>query len=130
MQADRQRSAADFEEALQSNLEELDRLRMIVSDMLFLARADQGERAYRLVNVSIADEIGKTIEFMEPLLDETGLKVTITGDATIAIETSLFRRALTNLIQNAIQYASPSSTITAQVSQQEDQVQVSISNQG
>ena len=126
----RERNASELLELLQSNLEELDRLRMIVSDMLFLARADQGERAYRLVNVSIADEIGKTIEFMEPLLEETGLKVTITGDATIAIETSLFRRALTNLIQNAIQYASPSSTIAAQVSQQEDQVQVAISNQG
>jgi two-component system heavy metal sensor histidine kinase CusS len=126
----RERNASELLELLQSNLEELDRLRMIVADMLFLARADQGERAYRLVSASIAAEIGKTIEFMEPLLDEAGLKVNIVGDATIAIETSLFRRALTNLIQNAIQYAIPSSTIVAQVTQRDDLVQVAISNKG
>jgi two-component system heavy metal sensor histidine kinase CusS len=41
----RPRSAAEFQETLQSNLEELERLRSIVNDMLFLARADQGEAA-------------------------------------------------------------------------------------
>ena len=45
----RQRSAAEFEETLQSNLEELERLRSIINDMLFLARADQGEAATGLV---------------------------------------------------------------------------------
>ena len=38
----RERSAQDYEEVLQSNLEELERLRGIVADMLFLARAEQG----------------------------------------------------------------------------------------
>ncbi len=43
----RERSAQDYEEVLQSNLEELERLRAIVNDMLFLARADQGGLACR-----------------------------------------------------------------------------------
>ena len=126
----RERDANHLQEVLQSNLEELERLRLIVADMLFLARADQGERANRLVTVSVAQEIGKTVEFLELLLDEAGLQVEVVGDATASIETSLFRRALTNLIQNAIQYASTASTIVARVSRVDAYVHIAISNQG
>ena len=41
----RERNAAQLQEVLQSNLEELERLRAVVADMLFLARAEQGVRA-------------------------------------------------------------------------------------
>ena len=40
--------------------------------MLFLARADQGEAATGLAAADVAHEVEMTIEFFEPLLDETG----------------------------------------------------------
>ena len=126
----RERDVVHLQEILQSNLEELERLRLIVADMLFLARADQGERAHRLSVVSIAQEVQKTVEFMELLLDDAGLTVQIVGDQTAALETALFRRALTNLLQNAIQYAHSGSVIVTQISQAGTQVQITISNQG
>ncbi|MEQ8748831.1 MAG: histidine kinase dimerization/phospho-acceptor domain-containing protein, partial [Amphiplicatus sp.] len=52
----RQRSSDEFEGVLQSNLEELERLRSIINNMLFLARADQGDLAGNLVDVSLAEE--------------------------------------------------------------------------
>lgn len=126
----RERDAAQLQELLQSNLEELERLRLIVADMLFLARADQGERASRLVTVSIAHEVAKTAEFLELLLDDAGLTVQVQGDQQASIETSLFRRALTNLLQNAIQYARCGSIITVHISSRETLAHIAISNEG
>ena len=48
----RGRSAEHYFEVLQSNLEELERLRSIINDMLFLASADQGNKASKLTRAS------------------------------------------------------------------------------
>ena len=124
----RPRSAAELQEVLQSDLEELERLRAIVSDMLFLARAEQGVRARRLVASSIAAEVDKTVEFLELLLDEAGMTVQVEGDAVAPLETSLFRRALTNRLQNAIQHSQPGASVLVRIGQQAHAAEVSFSN--
>jgi len=124
----RDRNAAELREVLQSNLEELERLRAIVADMLFLARAEQGVRARGLVESSIAQEVGKTVEFLDMLLDEAGMTVQVEGDAVAPIEKSLFRRALTNLLQNAIQHSRPGAKVVVQIGQHDHSAQVSFSN--
>ncbi|VTU19816.1 Sensor kinase CusS [Variovorax sp. SRS16] len=124
----RQRNAAELQEVLQSNLEELERLRAIVADMLFLARAEQGVRAHGLVASSIAQEVGKTVEFLDLLLDEAGMTVQVEGDAVAPIETSLFRRALTNLLQNAIQHSRPGASVLVRIGAHDRAAEVSFSN--
>jgi two-component system heavy metal sensor histidine kinase CusS len=126
----RERSAPQLVEVLQSNLEELERLRGIVNDMLFLARADQGERASRLTSVSVAAEVNKTVEFLDFIMDEAGMRVRVQGDANAQIETSLFRRAVTNLLHNAIQHSKAQSEIVVEVSNGEDGVRIAVSNPG
>jgi len=126
----RERGVEEMRELLQSNLEELERLRQIVADMLFLARADQGERASRLQAVSLAQEVQKTAEFMDILFDEAGLTVQVQGDAVASIESALFRRALTNLFQNAMQYARAGTCITIDIRSDATHAYVAISNAG
>jgi len=124
----RERGAVELREVLQSNLEELERLRTIVSDMLFLARAERGERAARCVATSLSHEVGKTVEFFDVLLDDAGLGVDIEGDATAIVETSLFHRAVTNLLQNAIQHAPRGARIEAHIEGTPEGALVSVSN--
>jgi two-component system heavy metal sensor histidine kinase CusS len=124
----RERGAAELREVLQSNLEDLERLRTIVSDMLFLARAERGERASRCVQVSLARELGKTVEFFDMLLDDAGVQVDVEGDADALVETSLFHRAVTNLLQNAIQHAPRGARIHARISSRGGEAEVSVSN--
>ncbi|WP_211453686.1 heavy metal sensor histidine kinase [Collimonas antrihumi] len=128
----RQRTAPQFEEVLQSNLEELERLRSIINDMLFLARADQGEAATSLVRTSIASEIDKTVEFFEFVLDDLKMAVTVGGDinAEASIETSLFKRAMSNLLHNAIQHSDPGAAIAVNITQQPAAIQIAVSNPG
>ena len=126
----KKRRPDELEEVLQSNLEELDRLRAIINDMLFLARADQGAQAQTRSLASLADEVGKAIEFMDVVFDEAGMQVVVDGDARLAIETALFRRAITNLLQNAVQYATPQATVRVQIEQRGDTARVAVSNPG
>lgn len=126
----RERPAVELSEVLQSNLEELERLRVIVNDMLFLASADQGATAQEREPCSIADEVEKTVEFLEYIVDDAGVRVRVDGDACGLIERSLFRRALTNLIHNAVQHSEPGAEVVVLISQTEDKVRVAVSNPG
>jgi two-component system, OmpR family, heavy metal sensor histidine kinase CusS len=128
----RPRSAAEFQDALQSNLEELERLRSIINDMLFLARADQGEAATGQVEVVVAHEVEKTIEFFEFILDEQGSTVAVEGEtrARATINIALFRRALSNLLQNAIEHSVPGARLAVRIARQADAVWISVANPG
>ncbi|HEY0684056.1 MAG TPA: heavy metal sensor histidine kinase [Steroidobacter sp.] len=126
----RERSVTELKEALHSNLEDLERLRAIVNDMLFLARADRGERAPNRIEVSIAQEVAHAVEYLEFIFEEAGVRVRIEGDAQASIETSLFRRAVTNLLQNAVQHAPRGAEIVVFVLQQPGAIRVSVRNNG
>jgi two-component system, OmpR family, heavy metal sensor histidine kinase CusS len=128
----RPRNVRELEEILHSNLEELEELRLIINDMLFLARADQGEVATGRVRTRIADEVEKTIEFYEVLLEELGASIAITGDvdAQAPIEPALVRRALSNLVQNAIEHSRPGARISVEIRRDDGEVWVCVANPG
>ncbi|WP_050468860.1 heavy metal sensor histidine kinase [Herbaspirillum chlorophenolicum] len=128
----RERSAGEFKGVLQSNLEELDRIRSIINDMLFLARSDQGEAATSLVHARVADEVQKTVDFFEFVLDDAGMGITVSGDieSTAMMETALFKRALTNLIQNAIQHSPPGALIRIDIAARDGGVRIAVTNPG
>ncbi|KFE67327.1 heavy metal sensor histidine kinase [Hyalangium minutum] len=126
----KERTASQLEEVLQSNLEELDRLRAIVNDMLFLARADQGEKALDRVHTSAAEEVSKTVEFFDALLDEAGVSVRVEGDAQASFERSLFRRAASNLLLNAIEHSDRGAEVVVAITRQQAEVRVAVTNPG
>jgi len=126
----RQRGRSELEETLQSNLEELERLRSIISDMLFLARADQGEKAMSLAPASLTEEVQKTVEFLDLITDEAGVTVRIEGSAHAPIERSLLRRAITNLLHNAIRHTRSHDEIVVRLSETESDAAIAISNPG
>ncbi|WP_078059639.1 heavy metal sensor histidine kinase [Xanthomonas massiliensis] len=100
----RSRTARALEDVLQSNLEELERLRRIVNAMLFLARADRGETARDRQEVSLRAETLRAVEFMDVLLEDAGIAVVVDGDAGLPVEDSLYAMAITNLLDNALRH--------------------------
>lgn len=126
----RERACDELKEVLHSNLEELDRLRGVVNDMLFLARADRGETVPDRVEVSLAEEIDRTVEFLEFILEEAGVRVRIEGDVRAGIQTALFQRAVINLLQNAVEHTPRGAEIVVHVQQQDSAVRVSVQNPG
>lgn len=124
------RDAAELRDALESNLEELEDLKTLVNDMLFLARADRGERAADLAPVSLAAEARRVAEYYEATLEEHAVRLRCVGDATVAANRGLTRRALANLISNAIKATPPGGEIVLTCTPTARGARVTIHNPG
>lgn len=127
----RERPVESLRDTLVSNLEEMQRLSAMVNDMLFLASADRGAQARRGAPVSLAQLAHQVAEFHEGALDEAKLKLDVVGDATVAVDEPLVKRALSNLLGNATRFAKPGSTVQVQIAPADpEQVAVVVQNEG
>nr|WP_178125020.1 heavy metal sensor histidine kinase [Pseudomonas sp. Fl4BN1] len=126
----RGRSAEHYFEVLQSNLEELERLRSIINDMLFLASADQGSKATKLTSTSLALEVATTLDYLDFILEDAQVRVEVQGDAQVRIEIAHLRRALINLLSNAVQHTAAGEVIQVRIEVHQEQVAIAVSNPG
>ena len=128
----RERSPEALRETLVSNLEEMQRLVALVNDMLFLSQADRGAVARRGHAVNLVDLASKVIDFHEAPLADAQLSVEVTGQASAAVDESLVKRALSNLLSNAIRYAEQGSCIVIRLAREDtsNQVRVEVENKG
>ena len=111
----RERSVQELEDTLHSNLEELQRMAGIVNDMLFLAQADRGVKARRGEPVALSALVHQVLEFHEAPLSEADLSVEVAGEQQAAVDAPLVKRALSNLLGNAIRHATPGTRITVRL---------------
>ncbi len=123
------RTIEEYREILYSNLEEYDRLSRMISDMLFLAKADNGLIVPHLEPINLADEVDAVIEFLEPLADEKQLTVQRNGTAIIMGDRLMMRRAMSNLLSNAIRHTHNNQYININIEVMESkQIKLTIDN--
>jgi heavy metal sensor kinase len=101
----------DYREVAASAAEATARMRRLVEDMLALAERDQPPPHGRVALSSLAESVA---DEMEPLAALRGITVTSTVPSTaVAIGDQLsLRRALTNLVENAIRYNRDGGSVT------------------
>jgi two-component system heavy metal sensor histidine kinase CusS len=126
----RARAAEDYRDILASNIEEYERLGRMVSDMLFLAQADNSQIAPRRETVDLGLEAARMAEFYEALADESGVRIAIAGHAQTNGDRLMLQRALSNLLSNAIRHTAAGGTVTLNLSQARDQARIVIENPG
>tara|TARA_R110001583_G_C5669315_1_gene410565 strand:+ start:12141 stop:13520 length:1380 start_codon:yes stop_codon:yes gene_type:complete len=124
------RSSEDLLDFLGSNLEELQRLSGLINDMLFLAQVDRGISARAEIVHSIADLASEVLEYHEAALAENGLRSTVLGDASVAADRALLRRALSNLLSNAARYGCAGTCVTVRIGVESGEVLLSVENVG
>ena len=109
----RPRSEAEHAQLLESQLQELDRLNRMVDSLLFLARSEHQTLAGNLQRqpLSAADELARQADYFADLAEERGLRIQCHGDAPLLAEPQLLRRALANVLSNAVRHARPDSVI-------------------
>ncbi|MCH6908635.1 Cu(+)/Ag(+) sensor histidine kinase [Escherichia coli] len=125
------RSQKELEDVLYSNLEELTRMAKMVSDMLFLAQADNNQLIPEKKMLNLADEVGKVFDFFEALAEDRGVELRFVGDeCQVAGDPLMLRRALSNLLSNALRYTPPGEAIVVRCQTVDHQVQVTVENPG
>jgi two-component system, OmpR family, heavy metal sensor histidine kinase CusS len=100
----RARSASEYQATLASTIEECDRLSVMIENVLFLARADSPQFALHRLNLNAGDELRRIAEYFEGLAEDAGVAIVVHGDAQISAARDLFRRAVSNLLANALRY--------------------------
>jgi two-component system heavy metal sensor histidine kinase CusS len=106
------RTAAEYHEVLQSSVEEYERLARMIGDMLFLAKADNRLLAINPENVDLSEEAEKLVEFYGILAEEQGIRLEVAGSAATRGDRLMLRRAMSNLLSNAIRHSQAGGTVT------------------
>ncbi len=127
----RPRTADEYREVLYSNSEEFDRLARIITDMLFLAKADHGLVVPRSENVDLANEVRELFEFYDAWAEDQGVVLALAGEGSVAGDRLMIRRALSNLLSNAIGHTPVGGKVRVQIERSDDRtVRLSVANPG
>jgi two-component system heavy metal sensor histidine kinase CusS len=125
-----ERDGKEYRVNLQSNLEELDRLSRMASDMLFLAKADNRLIAPKREPVVLHEEVGQLLGFYEAYATDRDVGLTQSGTATISGDRLMIQRALSNLLSNAIRFTPVGGSVTVSISEDAEAARVSVANPG
>ena len=126
----KQRSVAEYQDILASNIEEFERLGRIISDMLFLAKADKGWLVPQTEKVQLAAEAQRVIDYYQLLASERDVQIALKGDAQVHGDSVMLGRALANLLSNAVRHADSGSVVELRLKQMPAQVLIEVENQG
>lgn len=125
------RSADEYREILYSNLEEYERLARMIADMLFLAKADNGLIIPTSETVDLVREVRELFGFYEAIADDQRVSLILTGEGTVKGDRLMLRRALSNLLSNAIRHTSHGESIKVIVDQSKlEETNIAIENVG
>jgi two-component system heavy metal sensor histidine kinase CusS len=124
------RSVDYYETLLASNFEEFQRLSRMMDNMLFLARSEHPQATIERAQLDVASEFNRMADYFEGLAEERSLQFTLDAHGTVWADPILLRRALANLIANAVQYADAGSTITLNSVENGMGIELSVENTG
>lgn len=125
------RTPEDYRQVLASSLEEYERLSRLTEGLLFIARADDPRTALERVRFPVHREAEAVREFYDAVAGEQHVTVTCAGEAWLTGEPMLVRRAISNLLANALKHTAAGGTITLTTEAQPDgTVEIRVSDTG
>jgi two-component system, OmpR family, heavy metal sensor histidine kinase CusS len=116
------RSADDYRDVLASNAEEFERLARMVSDMLFLAKTENGIDLPHRERIRLHHEVQALFDFYEAVAEENNIRLALQGQADMDGDRLMVRRALSNLLSNALRHADTGSVVEVRMAASGDGV--------
>lgn len=124
------RTADEYREVMYSNLEEFERLARMIADMLFLAKADNGLIIPHRESVDLRLEIEAVFEFYEALASEKSVSLRLQGEAVVMGDPLMLRRAISNLVSNAVRHSQPATTLLVRLVSDPQATRLYVENTG
>lgn len=124
------RSSADYRNSLATLSEELQRLARTISDMLFLAKTENLHALPSRDHVDLVTESSAVVEFYEAIASEKGLTIKVSGEGAVSGDRLMIRRAISNLLSNAVRHARPKTTVSIRVEASNELVRLALTNSG
>jgi len=128
----RPRPSAEYQETLQSGLEEVLRMARIVESLAYLARGEGAGPCSRFLPLSVSALAADTASALAGRAAEKNLRLTVetSGEALVCGDADALRRLVQNLVENAIAYTPPDGTVTVIVTEDAAQCQLRVTDTG
>lgn len=124
------RGVEQYQEALLSIVEELERLSHMVSDMLYLAKTEHHVEVLRPETIDLFSQAAEVAEFYELMADDKGVDLVVSGNGIIEADRTMVRRAISNLVSNAIKHARKGTLVSLHVQTEIKHSALRVSNDG
>lgn len=124
------RDVEQYREILYSNLEEYERMAQMIGDMLFLAQTDNGLLQPGAAPVDLAAETGGLFDYFEAWAEERGVSLALEGELAVPGDRLMLRRALSNLVSNAIRHTPPGQRVLVKLAADGGSAAILVENPG
>lgn len=127
-----ERSIDEYQALLASTQEEYERLSRMIENTLFLARAENAQLAMRRERLDIKRELAHIADYFEMLAEEKNVQLTLgpMPSQPLFADPVLLRRAVNNLMSNAITYTPPGGRVRLEARAEESWITISVANSG
>ena len=130
----KERSPMAYREVLYTGLDELDRMRKMIGDMLFLAQTENPRRRLQMTEVRLDAEVQAVFDYFEALGEESGVGLRLdTPQAGVPAATGdrgMLQRAISNLVGNALRHSARGDTVVVRLMAEDGSVRVEVENPG
>ncbi|UWE16620.1 heavy metal sensor histidine kinase [Herbaspirillum huttiense] len=124
------RSLDEYQALLSSNIEEYERLSRMMESMLFLARADNAHVVLQIQPLDVAEELNRIADYFEGIAEEAQVRIAVAGSGILHADATLLRRAVGNLVANAIRYTPPQGVISLEATVVAGATLIGVANPG
>lgn len=128
-----QRHSHDNEESrLASQLEEIDKLKRLIDQILVLARAEAGEIPLKLNSVDLGSLTAALVEQVEPVAQASGIALTCgqTDAVVVQGDADWLKRLVLNLLDNAIKFTPDGGRVVVDVSREGRMARLAVRDTG
>jgi two-component system heavy metal sensor histidine kinase CusS len=124
------RDLIHYQEVLLSTVEELERLSHMVSDMLYLAKTENQLELPRQEQIDLRVQAVELSEFYGLMTEDNRVQIHVQGHGAIHGDRSMVRRAISNILSNALRHAAIDSTVTITILAGDNATSLSVKNIG
>jgi len=120
------------EEQLAGMMDTLDHMAALIEQMLFLARSEDPANQVEMLPMNVRELLETVREPFVPLAEENQISVEVSAPEGLTLQgnATLLRRALHNLLANAIRHSAPDSTVRLGASHGPDGVVLVVEDRG
>jgi two-component system heavy metal sensor histidine kinase CusS len=126
----RARLPNDYRAVIESSVEEYDRLSGMIDNLLFLARSETADAPIQCSLFDAGAAVAKIADFFETALQEQDIKISCLGECEVYAEPILFRRAVSNLVSNAVRVTAPGGTVSISIVTGESASKIAVTDSG
>lgn len=127
----RARGVEDYRDAIASMLEECERLTHMTDSLLLIARHALPDAPLDRERFRFETELEDILDYFDAVAEERQVRLSAVGNGELWLDRTLFRRAINNLLSNALRHTPPGGNVMVRLNAQDaDRAEIEVADTG